>query len=71
MAVIKFYTATDDKLVGTVTATDSGLTGDSNGVREMVDGWKKSPAEFITAYADWGNGYLYSKEQGVDSPDGS
>jgi len=68
MAVIKFYTAKDDKLIGTVTATESDLTGDSNGVREMVDGWGKSPAEFITAYTDWGNGYLYSRKD-VDSPD--
>jgi hypothetical protein len=70
MAVINFYTAKDDKLIGTVTATKSGLTADSNGVREMVDTWGKSPAEFITTYADWGNGYLYSREE-VDTPDES
>lgn len=71
MAVIKFYTAKDDNLIGTVTSTESTLTGDTNGVREMVDAWGKSPAEFVSTYSDWGNGYLYSKEQGVDSPDGT
>lgn len=70
MAVIKFYTAQGDKLIGTVTVTEGKLSGDTNGVREMVDAWGKSADEFVSVYADWGNGYLYSREE-VDKSDGS
>lgn len=71
MAVINFYTAKDNKLIGTVTTTETSISGDTNGTRELADTWEKSPADFVSTYTDWGNGYLYSKEQGVDSPDGS
>lgn len=71
MAVIKFYIAKDNKLIGTVTSTEDSLTGDTIGVQEMVNEWRKSPDEFTTAYSDWGNGYLYSREEEIDKPSGS
>jgi len=61
MAIINFYAVKGDKLIGTVTTTRTSLEGDTNGVRELVDEWLKSPTEFVATYAHWSNGYLYSR----------